>query len=64
MCTLPLLTDLLDSSAWSLAFPHQNNSKKMGDAMKLVKSLYVQILFAVLLGVLVGHFWSQQAVAL
>ena len=36
----------------------------MGDAMKFVKSLYVQILFAVLLGVLVGHFWSQQAIAL
>jgi Na+/H+-dicarboxylate symporter len=28
----------------------------MGDAMKFVKSLYVQILFAVVLGVLVGHF--------
>ncbi|MNI03110.1 Aerobic C4-dicarboxylate transport protein [compost metagenome] len=36
----------------------------MGDAMKVVKSLYFQILFAVLLGVLVGHFWSQQAIAL
>jgi Na+/H+-dicarboxylate symporter len=36
----------------------------MGDAMKFVKSLYFQILFAVLLGVLVGHFWSQQAIAL
>ena len=32
--------------------------------MKFVKSLYFQILFAVLLGVLVGHFWSQQAIAL
>ncbi|WP_223480007.1 MULTISPECIES: dicarboxylate/amino acid:cation symporter [unclassified Pseudomonas] len=36
----------------------------MGDAMKVVKSLYFQILCAVLLGVLVGHFWSQQAIAL
>ncbi|WP_053146963.1 C4-dicarboxylate transporter DctA [Pseudomonas sp. MS646] len=36
----------------------------MGDAMKVVKSLYFQILLAVLLGVLVGHFWSQQAIAL
>lgn len=32
--------------------------------MKVVKSLYFQILCAVILGVLVGHFWSQQAVAL
>ena len=32
--------------------------------MKVVKSLYFQILCAVLLGVLVGHFWSQQAIAL
>lgn len=32
--------------------------------MKLVKSLYFQILCAVLLGVVVGHFWAQQAVAL
>ena len=32
--------------------------------MKLAKSLYFQILCAVLLGVLVGHFWAQQAVAL
>jgi len=32
--------------------------------MKVVKSLYFQILLAVLLGVLVGHFWSQQAIAL
>ncbi|MBV7523542.1 MULTISPECIES: C4-dicarboxylate transporter DctA [unclassified Pseudomonas] len=36
----------------------------MGDAMKVVKSLYFQILLAVLLGVLVGHLWSQQAIAL
>jgi len=32
--------------------------------MKLAKSLYFQILCAVLLGVLVGHFWAQQAIAL
>jgi len=32
--------------------------------MKLVKSLYFQILCAVLLGVLVGHVWAEQAVAL
>ncbi|MGC7837661.1 C4-dicarboxylate transporter DctA [Pseudomonas wayambapalatensis] len=32
--------------------------------MKLMKSLYFQILCAVLLGVMVGHFWGQQAVAL
>ena len=32
--------------------------------MKLAKSLYFQILCAVVLGVLVGHFWAQQAVAL
>lgn len=32
--------------------------------MKLAKSLYFQILCAVLLGVLVGHIWAQQAVAL
>ena len=32
--------------------------------MKLAKSLYFQILCAVLLGVVVGHFWAQQAVAL
>ena len=37
---------------------------KMGDAMKVVKSLYFQILCAVLLGVVVGHFWAQQAIAL
>ena len=36
----------------------------MGDAMKVVKSLYFQILLAVLLGALVGHFGSQQAIAL
>ncbi|MDD1018820.1 C4-dicarboxylate transporter DctA [Pseudomonas sp. TNT2022 ID1048] len=36
----------------------------MGDAMKVVKSLYFQILCAVFLGVLVGHFWAQQAIAL
>ncbi|MDO7896010.1 C4-dicarboxylate transporter DctA [Pseudomonas citrulli] len=36
----------------------------MGDAMKVVKTLYFKILIAVLLGVLVGHFWSQQAIAL
>ncbi|MBK5309760.1 MULTISPECIES: C4-dicarboxylate transporter DctA [unclassified Pseudomonas] len=36
----------------------------MGDAMKVVKSLYFQILCAVLLGVVVGHFWAQQAIAL
>ena len=36
----------------------------MGDAMRLAKSLYFQILCAVLLGVVVGHFWAQQAVAL
>ncbi|MBC2657927.1 C4-dicarboxylate transporter DctA [Pseudomonas sp. MSSRFD41] len=36
----------------------------MGDAMKVVKSLYFQILCAVCLGVLVGHFWAQQAIAL
>lgn len=32
--------------------------------MKVVKSLYFQIICAVLLGVVVGHFWSQQAIAL
>ncbi|MFB4370308.1 MULTISPECIES: dicarboxylate/amino acid:cation symporter [unclassified Pseudomonas] len=32
--------------------------------MKLVRSLYFQILCAVLLGVIVGHFWAQQATAL
>lgn len=32
--------------------------------MKLVKSLYFQILCAVALGVLVGHVWADQAVAL
>ena len=32
--------------------------------MKLVKSLYFQILCAVALGVLVGHVWAHQAVAL
>ncbi len=32
--------------------------------MKVVKSLYFQILCAVCLGVLVGHFWAQQAIAL
>ncbi|WP_095158490.1 C4-dicarboxylate transporter DctA [Pseudomonas sp. Irchel 3E13] len=32
--------------------------------MKVVKSLYFQIVCAVLLGVLVGHFWAQQAIAL
>ncbi|QEU03521.1 C4-dicarboxylate transporter DctA [Pseudomonas oryzihabitans] len=32
--------------------------------MKLAKSLYFQILCAVVLGVLIGHFWAQQAVAL
>lgn len=32
--------------------------------MKVVKSLYFQIVCAVVLGVLVGHFWAQQAVAL
>ncbi|UQY34104.1 dicarboxylate/amino acid:cation symporter [Pseudomonas fulva] len=32
--------------------------------MKVVRSLYFQILCAVLLGVLVGHFWAQQATAL
>lgn len=32
--------------------------------MKLIKSLYFQILCAVLLGVLVGHLWAEQAVAL
>ncbi|MEE4340324.1 dicarboxylate/amino acid:cation symporter [Pseudomonas alliivorans] len=32
--------------------------------MKIVKSLYFQIICAVILGVLVGHFWAQQAVAL
>lgn len=32
--------------------------------MKLARSLYFQILCAVLLGVVVGHFWAQQAVAL
>lgn len=37
---------------------------KMGDAMKLVKSLYFQIICAVILGVVVGHFWAQQAIAL
>ncbi|UMZ14361.1 C4-dicarboxylate transporter DctA [Pseudomonas sp. MPFS] len=36
----------------------------MGDAMKVVKSLYFQILCAVCLGVLVGHFWAQQAITL
>ena len=36
----------------------------MGDAMKVVKSLYFQIICAVLLGVVVGHFWSLQAIAL
>ncbi|NNB42055.1 C4-dicarboxylate transporter DctA [Pseudomonas chlororaphis] len=36
----------------------------MGDAMKVVKSLYFQIICAVLLGVVVGHFWAQQAIAL
>lgn len=32
--------------------------------MKVVKSLYFQIVCAVLLGVLFGHFWAQQAIAL
>ncbi|MEE5063420.1 dicarboxylate/amino acid:cation symporter [Pseudomonas alliivorans] len=32
--------------------------------MKIVKSLYFQIICAVILGVLVGHFWAQQAIAL
>lgn len=32
--------------------------------MKLAKSLYFQIICAVLLGVLVGHLWAQQAIAL
>ncbi|KSR37203.1 C4-dicarboxylate transporter DctA [Pseudomonas aeruginosa] len=32
--------------------------------MKLVKSLYFQILCAVVLGVLIGHVWADQAVAL
>ncbi|WNW09735.1 C4-dicarboxylate transporter DctA [Pseudomonas sp. DTU_2021_1001937_2_SI_NGA_ILE_001] len=32
--------------------------------MRLIKSLYFQIICAVILGVLVGHFWAQQAVAL
>ncbi|WP_449124098.1 dicarboxylate/amino acid:cation symporter [Pseudomonas viridiflava] len=32
--------------------------------MKIAKSLYFQIICAVILGVLVGHFWAQQAVAL
>ena len=32
--------------------------------MKIAKSLYFQIICAVVLGVLVGHFWGQQAVAL
>ena len=32
--------------------------------MKVVKSLYFQILCAVFLGVLVGHFWAAQAIAL
>ncbi|MEE4746448.1 dicarboxylate/amino acid:cation symporter [Pseudomonas alliivorans] len=32
--------------------------------MKIVKSLYFQIICAVILGGLVGHFWAQQAVAL
>lgn len=32
--------------------------------MKIAKSLYFQIICAVVLGVLVGHFWAQQAVAL
>lgn len=32
--------------------------------MKVVKSLYFQIICAVLLGVVVGHFWAQQAIAL
>lgn len=32
--------------------------------MKVVKSLYFQIICAVLLGVVVGHVWSQQAIAL
>jgi Na+/H+-dicarboxylate symporter len=36
----------------------------MGDAMKVVKSLYFQIICAVLLGVVVGHFWAQQAITL
>lgn len=32
--------------------------------MKIAKSLYFQIICAVVLGILVGHFWGQQAVAL
>lgn len=32
--------------------------------MKYFKSLYVQILCAVVLGIIVGHFWAQQAIAL
>ncbi|MEE4811420.1 dicarboxylate/amino acid:cation symporter [Pseudomonas alliivorans] len=32
--------------------------------MNIAKSLYFQIICAVILGVLVGHFWAQQAVAL
>ena len=32
--------------------------------MKIAKSLYFQIICAVILGALVGHFWAQQAVAL
>ena len=32
--------------------------------MKVVKSLYFQILCAVVLGIVVGHFWAQQAIAL
>ncbi|MBC3955190.1 dicarboxylate/amino acid:cation symporter [Pseudomonas triticifolii] len=32
--------------------------------MKIAKSLYFQIICAVILGVLVGHLWGQQAVAL
>ncbi|MHA6196395.1 dicarboxylate/amino acid:cation symporter [Pseudomonas wadenswilerensis] len=32
--------------------------------MKIAKSLYFQIICAVVLGVLVGHFWAQQAIAL
>ncbi|MCQ2994348.1 dicarboxylate/amino acid:cation symporter [Pseudomonas syringae] len=32
--------------------------------MKIAKSLYFQIICAVVLGVLVGHIWGQQAVAL
>lgn len=32
--------------------------------MKIAKSLYFQIICAVVLGVVVGHFWAEQAIAL